>query len=86
MRETATCCTVVTGSYNLRHRKSLNELHREVMTLKIKPSDLRLQAAAMIRDGSMPPLEAVLKAVADARKKYSGEIKATRKHTTKRAR
>jgi hypothetical protein len=35
--------------------------------LKIKPSDLRRQAAAMIRDGSMPALETVLQAVAEAR-------------------
>jgi hypothetical protein len=41
---------------------------------KIKPSDLRKQAQAMIRDGSMPSLETLLQAVADTREKYSGEI------------
>jgi len=46
--------------------------------MKIKPSDLRRQAAAMIRDGSMPSLDAVLQAVADAREKYSAEIKGSR--------
>jgi hypothetical protein len=42
---------------------------------KIKPSDLRREAAAMVRDGSMPSLDTVLQAVADAREKYSAEIK-----------
>jgi hypothetical protein len=46
---------------------------------KITPSDLRRQAAAMIRDGSMPPLDAVLNAVADVREKYANEIRASRK-------
>jgi hypothetical protein len=51
---------------------------------KIKPSDLRREAAAMIRDGSMPPLETVLQAVAEMRKKYGGEIKASRNRRGKR--
>jgi hypothetical protein len=46
---------------------------------KIKPSDLRRQAAAMIRDGTMPSLEAVLQAVADVREKYADKIRAGRK-------
>lgn len=46
---------------------------------KIKPSDLRREAEAMIRDGSMPSLETVLQAVADAREKYAEHVKATRK-------
>jgi hypothetical protein len=45
---------------------------------KITPSDLRREAQAMIVDGSMPSLEAVLKAVADAREKYADQIKLTR--------
>lgn len=36
---------------------------------KIKPSDLRREAEAMIRDGSMPCLEALLEAAACAREK-----------------
>jgi hypothetical protein len=51
---------------------------------KIKPSDLRRQAAAMIRDGTMPSLEAVLQAVADVREKYADEIKASRNRRGKR--
>jgi hypothetical protein len=46
---------------------------------KIKPSDLRQEADAMIRDGSMPSLEAVLQAVAGARQKYAQQIKTSRK-------
>jgi hypothetical protein len=51
---------------------------------KIKPSDLRKQAQAMIRDGTMPSLEAVLQAVADVREKYADEIKASRNRRGKR--
>jgi hypothetical protein len=43
--------------------------------LKIKPSDLRKQAQAMIRAGTMPSLETLLQVVADAREKYAGEIR-----------
>jgi hypothetical protein len=46
--------------------------------LKIEPSDLRKQAQAMIRDGSMPSLDTVLQAVADAREKYAKQIKESR--------
>jgi hypothetical protein len=35
----------------------------------------------MIRDGSMPTLETLLEAVADAREKYAQQIKASRKLT-----
>ena len=42
---------------------------------KIKPSDLLQQAQAMVRDGTMPSLEAVLQAVADAREKYGEQLK-----------
>ena len=45
---------------------------------KIKPSDLRREAEAMIRDGSMPSLETVLQAVADAREKYAEQLKLTK--------
>ena len=41
---------------------------------KIKPSDLRREAQAMIRDGSMPSLETLLQTVADAREKYAQQI------------
>jgi hypothetical protein len=47
-------------------------------TKKIKPSDLRRQAQAMIRDGSMPSLETLLQAVAEAREKYAVKIKISR--------
>jgi hypothetical protein len=40
---------------------------------KIKPSDLRREAQAMILDGSMPSLETLLQA--DAREKYAQQIK-----------
>jgi vacuolar-type H+-ATPase subunit H len=46
---------------------------------KITPSDLRREAQAMIRDGSMPSLETLLQAVAEAREKYTQQIKASRK-------
>jgi hypothetical protein len=45
---------------------------------KIKPSDLRREAQVMIREGSMPSLETLLQAVADAREKYAQQIKASR--------
>jgi uncharacterized linocin/CFP29 family protein len=48
---------------------------------KIKPSDLRREAQAMILDGSMPSLETLLEAVADAREKYAKQIRASRKLT-----
>jgi hypothetical protein len=64
--------------------ESLGVKVKRDVPLKIKPSDLRRQAAAMIRDGSMPPLETVLKAVADAREKYSAEIKGSRNRRGKR--
>jgi hypothetical protein len=38
---------------------------------KITPSDLRRLAQAMLRDGSMPTLETLLEAVAEAREKYA---------------
>jgi hypothetical protein len=37
---------------------------------KIKLSDLRREAEAMIRRNEMPSLEAILQAVADARERY----------------
>ena len=46
---------------------------------KIRRSDLRRQAQAMIRDGSMPTLETLLQAVAGVREKYAQQIKASRK-------
>ena len=46
---------------------------------KFKPSDLRRQAQAMLRENTMPSLEAVLEAVAEVREKYSEQIKASRK-------
>jgi hypothetical protein len=51
---------------------------------KIKPSDLRREAQAMIRDGSMPSLETVLQAVADAREKYAEQLKLTRSKSIRR--
>jgi len=42
---------------------------------KIAPSDLRRLAAAMIREGSMPSLDAVLQAAADVREEYAQQIK-----------
>ncbi len=46
---------------------------------KIKPSDLRREAQAMLQENTMPSLEAVLQAVAQVREKYSEQIKASRK-------
>jgi len=51
---------------------------------KIKPSDLRREAQAMIRDGSMPSLETLLQAVADVREKYARQIRASRTPIKKR--
>jgi hypothetical protein len=45
---------------------------------KITPSDLRREAQAMIRDGSMPSLETLLQAIAEAREKYGQQIKVER--------
>jgi hypothetical protein len=50
---------------------------------KIKPSDLRAEAAAMVRAGTMPSLEALLQAVADTRKKYAKGIRAGRSQSRK---
>jgi predicted rRNA methylase YqxC with S4 and FtsJ domains len=41
---------------------------------KIAPSDLRTQAKAMIRDGTMPSLETLLQAIADVREKYVEQL------------
>lgn len=49
------------------------------MENKIKPSDLERQAAELHRTGKMPDLDTVLKAVAEARKKYRDQILAARK-------
>jgi hypothetical protein len=54
-------------------------MRKRALRKKIKPSDLRREAAAMIRDGSMPSLDSVLQAVADVREKYSDQIRASRK-------
>jgi hypothetical protein len=53
---------------------------------KIKPSDLRRQAERMLREGSMPSLDTVLQAVADAREEYSAEIKGSRNRRGKQRR
>jgi len=45
---------------------------------KITPSDLRQEAERLIAAGKMPPLEEVLKHVADAREKYTPQIKEAR--------
>jgi len=45
---------------------------------KIKPSDLRREAQAMLRENTMPSLEAVLEAVPGPREKYAKQIKAIR--------
>lgn len=57
---------------------------RRDVPLKIKPSDLRRQAADMIHEGSMPSLDTVLQAVVDAREKYSNEIKESRHQKAER--
>ena len=44
------------------------------LTPRVRPSDLRREAEAMIRAGTMPSLETVLQAVADAREKYAQQI------------
>lgn len=51
---------------------------------KIKPSDLEKHAAELHAAGKMPPLEHVLAAVADIRKKYADKIRHARnqKHPT----
>jgi len=41
---------------------------------QITPSDLRKQAQAMIRDGTMPSLESLLQAIADVREKYAEQL------------
>ena len=49
------------------------------MTTKKKSvDDLRREAAALVAEGKMPSLEAVLKAVAESREKYADKIKAAR--------
>jgi hypothetical protein len=45
---------------------------------KIRPSDLRRRAEAMVGAGCMPSLETVLKVVAEIRAKYAPLIKAAR--------
>ena len=50
---------------------------------KIKPSDLKAEAQRLVESGKMPDLDALLSAVADARKKYntpSGEAMELQKH------
>jgi hypothetical protein len=59
-------------------------MKKRALMKKIKPSDLRREAAAMIRDGSMPSVDTGLQAVADAREKYADEIKASRNRLGKR--
>jgi hypothetical protein len=48
---------------------------------KIRPSDLRRQAQAMVAAGSMPSLETLLKVVAEIRAEYVPLIKAVRLET-----
>jgi hypothetical protein len=48
---------------------------------KIRPSDLRRQAEAMIAAGTMPSLEKVLKAVAESRTELRGAILQARSET-----
>ncbi len=45
----------------------------------ITPSDLRREAQRLIREGKMPSLEQLLRAVADVRQKYGPKFKAARK-------
>jgi len=54
------------------------ELKMRSIKNKIKPSDLRKQAEALITEGRMPSLDAVLTAVAEAREKFLPLILATR--------
>jgi hypothetical protein len=53
------------------------------MEKKITPSDLRKQAAELIASGKMPPLDAVLKAVAETREKFVPLILRAREETKK---
>jgi hypothetical protein len=46
---------------------------------KIRPSDLRAQAHVLVEMGLMPPLEKILAAVAEARKKFKPQIEAARR-------
>lgn len=46
--------------------------------MKIKPSDLRIEALRLIQSGEMPSLDEVLKAVAEIRQKYRPEIEQVR--------
>lgn len=46
--------------------------------MKITPSDLRTEAQRLIEAGSMPKVETLLAAIADARKKYGSQIIAAR--------
>ena len=50
-----------------------------IMAKKITPSDLRKRADELIETGKMPPLEAVLQAVAETRKKFVPQILKARK-------
>jgi hypothetical protein len=49
------------------------------MDVKIKPSDLRLEAQRLIAAGKMPQLEDLLGAVADAREKYKPQLEESQK-------
>ena len=51
---------------------------------KIKPSDLEKIAEQMIADRTMPPLEKVLQAVGEVRRKYRPLIEAVRKANGKK--
>jgi hypothetical protein len=50
-------------------------MEMKVKPRKIKPSDLRRVAAAMVADGSMPSLETLLEAIAPTRQKYAEQLK-----------
>ena len=54
------------------------------MAKKIKPSDLRKQAAELIAAGQMPSLDAVLKVVAETREKFVPKILKARKEAKQR--
>jgi hypothetical protein len=45
---------------------------------KIGPSDFRVEAERMLRDGTMPSLNEVLSAVSESRKKFSSKIRDAR--------
>ena len=50
-------------------------MEMKVKPRKIRPSDLRREAEAMIREGSMPSLETLLEAIAATRQKYAEQLK-----------